>query len=73
MNIKGPMIKSMGVFVFLVVLLILLSINALADEPSQGCTSSAGYWKTHSIYGPAGLRDLDWDYLIEIYGDGSEI
>jgi len=72
MNIKGLMIKSMGVIAILVVLLVLLSVNALADETSQGCTYSSGYWKTHSIYGPSVKRDDSWDVIIDWWGAGDE-
>lgn len=54
MNVKRPTMKGLGIIAILAILLILLSVNALADG---GCTLTAGYWKTHSIYGPARLRD----------------
>ena len=30
---------------------------------AEGCTLTQGYWKTHSIYGPASKADLTWDLL----------
>jgi hypothetical protein len=32
-------------------------------ECPQGCTLTQGYWKTHSVYGPAGPADPTWDEL----------
>lgn len=29
--------------------------------PPAGCTYTQGYWKTHSIYGPASKPDATWD------------
>jgi hypothetical protein len=29
----------------------------------QGCTLTQGYWKTHSVYGPAKKSDPTWDLL----------
>ncbi|HSM16846.1 MAG TPA: hypothetical protein VK845_07600 [Gemmatimonadales bacterium] len=29
----------------------------------QGCTLTQGYWKTHSIFGPAGPTDATWDLV----------
>ena len=29
--------------------------------PPAGCTYTQGYWKTHSIYGPASKPDAGWD------------
>jgi hypothetical protein len=29
----------------------------------EGCTLTQGYWKTHSIYGPASKADPTWDLL----------
>ncbi len=32
-------------------------------ETTEGCTLTPGYWKTHSIYGPAAHPDATWDLL----------
>ncbi|MEJ2665652.1 MAG: hypothetical protein P8Z81_00870 [Deinococcales bacterium] len=31
--------------------------------PTQGCTLTQGYWKTHSVYGPATPADPTWQLL----------
>jgi hypothetical protein len=31
--------------------------------PSAGCTLTQGYWKTHSIYGPAAKPDATWNLV----------
>lgn len=72
MNIERQMIKTIGGIAILVVLLILITVNAVADEIPQGCTYTAGYWKTHSIFGPAGPRHDGWDNLQWFLNDYSE-
>jgi hypothetical protein len=34
--------------------------NDFGNVEPQGCTLTQGYWKTHSIYGPAGPSDDGW-------------
>lgn len=41
----------------------------LADVPCNGCTLTLGYWRTHSIYGPAPTDD-GWYAIGDIDGDG---
>lgn len=41
------------------------SVTVTCTPPSQGCTATLGYWKTHSKYGPAGPRDATWDLVGE--------
>ncbi len=35
--------------------------NTLIPDEDEGCTYTQGYWKTHSIHGPAGPPDDGWD------------
>ncbi|HSM16845.1 MAG TPA: hypothetical protein VK845_07595, partial [Gemmatimonadales bacterium] len=37
--------------------------NTFVPPPDPGCTYTQGYWKTHSVYGPAGPADGTWDLL----------
>jgi hypothetical protein len=43
--------------------------NDFGNAPPGGCTYTQGYWKTHSIYGPAAHPDDGW-YLVDFDGDG---
>ena len=36
-----------------------------------GCTYTPGYWKTHSIYGPAGPPDPTWNDIPDFDGSGA--
>jgi hypothetical protein len=36
------------------------SINIINESCALGCTLTQGYWKTHSIYGPAAHPDPTW-------------
>ena len=63
MNIKRIIIKCLTAIVISTVIILLLSANALAGvlfDTETGCTYSAGYWKAHSIYGPAINPDPGW-------------
>ena len=40
---------------------VVADVTDVPDDP--GCTYTQGYWKTHSIYGPAGPADPTWDML----------
>jgi hypothetical protein len=40
-------------------------VTVTCTPPSQGCTATLGYWKTHSKYGPAAPRDATWDLIGE--------
>jgi len=37
--------------------------NTYVPPPDPGCTYTQGYWKTHSILGPAGPADDTWDLV----------
>ncbi len=37
--------------------------NTFVPPPPAGCTYTQGYWKTHSVYGPAGPADDTWNML----------
>jgi hypothetical protein len=39
------------------------SVTVNIDVPCVGCTLTQGYWKTHSVYGPAKKSDPTWDLL----------
>ncbi len=45
------------------------TVNVTVPCP-QGCTLTQGYWRTHSIYGPAPY-DNTWALLGDVDGDGS--
>jgi len=36
--------------------------NDFGNFKPLGCTYTQGYWKTHSMFGPAGPYDLTWDW-----------
>lgn len=38
--------------------------KAVIEKTLVGCTLTFGYWKTHSIYGPAAHPDLTWDLIL---------
>lgn len=35
------------------------------DDPGEGCTYTPGYWKTHSICGPASWPNATWDGFLK--------
>jgi hypothetical protein len=39
------------------------SVTVTCTPPSSGCTLTLGYWKTHSIYGPASKPDSTWNLV----------
>lgn len=41
------------------------SYNITVNVPVEGCTLTYGYWKTHSIYGPAAHPDDAWDLVVD--------
>jgi hypothetical protein len=41
---------------------VVADVKDVPDGPN--CTYTQGYWKTHSIYGPAGPADPTWDLLV---------
>ncbi|WP_319502718.1 T9SS type A sorting domain-containing protein [uncultured Draconibacterium sp.] len=36
------------------------SVSLMSEELDPGCTLTQGYWKTHSVYGPASKADPTW-------------
>lgn len=46
-----------------------LVVAFLSDECFQGCTYTQGYWKTHSLCGPAAGPNDTWDNLLIVDKD----
>jgi hypothetical protein len=45
------------------------TVVTIKNKPTLGCTLTWGYWKTHSVYGPAAKPDKTW-YAFDFDNDG---
>ena len=49
---------------------LVIFLNTFTQPPDPGCTLTQGYWKTHSVHGPA-PTDADWLNIGDVDGDGT--